>query len=98
MPRRVMSGLLRLAQSIGHENPDGLIDLPLLLVHWMIAASVGTKREAVSVQMSQLRRLGFIRYSRNRIAVDYISLNGAVHKEESMHRRSRQLPIREHSG
>jgi len=67
-PERVMLSLLQLARTLGEEQSDGAIHMPAL-THHVIAEHVGTSREIVSSQMSRLRRLGLIRYSRRRIEV-----------------------------
>jgi len=67
-PQRVMLSLLQLARKLGEAQPDGALQM-LSLTHHVIAAHVGTSREIVSSQMSRLRRLGLVRYSRKHIAV-----------------------------
>ena len=53
---------------MGDRQPDGAIRLAPL-THHTIAEHVGTSREIVSSQMSRLRRLGLIVYSRRHIDV-----------------------------
>lgn len=67
-PQRVMLSLLQLARQLGEEQADGSIRMASL-THHVIAEHVGTSREIVSSQMSRLRRLGLVRYSRKDIAV-----------------------------
>ena len=67
-PERIMLSLLQLAQDLGTEAPDGALRMPSL-THHLIAEHVGTSREVVSSQMSHMRRLGLISYTRKEIAV-----------------------------
>jgi hypothetical protein len=48
------------------------------LTHMVIAEYVGTSREVVSAQMSQLRRLGLVRYSRKYIEIDCDAMEQAL--------------------
>jgi DNA-binding transcriptional regulator LsrR (DeoR family) len=51
------------------------------LTHMVIAEHVGTSREIVSAQMSRLRRLGMVRYSRKYIDVDCVAIEQALRNE-----------------
>jgi CRP-like cAMP-binding protein len=88
-PQRVMLSLLHLARKLGDEQPDGAVQMPAL-THHVIAEHVGTSREIVSSQMSRLRRLGLVRYSRKHIQVYCDSM------EESL--RSDGVLLRQFSG
>jgi len=67
-PERVMLSLVQLAQRLGRETNDGSLQMPGL-THHLIAEHVGTSREIVSSQMSRLRQLGLVRYTRKNIDV-----------------------------
>jgi CRP/FNR family transcriptional regulator, cyclic AMP receptor protein len=67
-PQRVMLALLQLARQLGEPRPDGAIRMASL-THHTLAEYVGTSREIVSSQMSNLRRRGLIQYSRQYIDV-----------------------------
>jgi CRP/FNR family transcriptional regulator len=67
-PQRVMLALLQLARQLGEPRPDGAVRMPSL-THHTLAEYVGTSREIVSSQMSNLRRRGLIQYSRQYIDV-----------------------------
>ncbi len=67
-PERVMLSLVQLARRLGEEQSDGAYRMASL-THHTIAEHVGTSREIVSSQMSRLRRLGLILYSRRHIDV-----------------------------
>jgi CRP-like cAMP-binding protein len=67
-PQRVMLALLQLARQLGEPRPDGAVRMASL-THHTLAEYVGTSREIVSSQMSNLRRRGLIQYSRQHIDV-----------------------------
>lgn len=67
-PERVMLALLALAADLGVDRPDGTVRIPSL-THHTLAEYVGTSREVVTFQMNRLRRMGWIRYSRQYIDV-----------------------------
>jgi CRP-like cAMP-binding protein len=67
-PQRVMLALLQLARQLGESRPDGAVRMASL-THHTLAEYVGTSREIVSSQMSNLRRRGLIQYSRQYIDV-----------------------------
>jgi len=74
-PRLGLS-LVQLAERLGDRQPDGALRMSAL-THHLIAAHVGTSREIVSTQMSRLRRLGMVRYSRQFIDVEGDAMGGA---------------------
>jgi len=67
-PQRVMLSLVQLARRLGEPQSDGALRMAAL-THHAIAEHVGTSREIVSSQMSRLRRLGLVKYSRKYIEV-----------------------------
>jgi CRP-like cAMP-binding protein len=67
-PERVMLALLQLAETIGKPNNGGM--RLAALTHQAIAEYVGTSREIVTSQMSELRRAGMLQYSRKFIDVN----------------------------
>ena len=56
---RVRLKLLQLARSDGRVRPDG-IRIALPLTHELLARTVGSSRESVSLAMRELRREGFV--------------------------------------
>jgi CRP-like cAMP-binding protein len=60
---RVMFALVQLAHSNGSPTPDGATRITGL-THQAIAEYVGTSREIVTSEMNELRRLGYVNYSR----------------------------------
>ena len=80
IPERVMLSLLQLQRTLGERLADGAMRMAGL-THMVIAEHVGTSREIVSAQMSRLRRLGMIRYSRRYIEIDCQAIEQALLKE-----------------
>lgn len=79
-PQRVKLSLLQLAECLGVPLPNGALAMPAL-THHIIAAHVGTSREIVSTQMSRLRRMGMLRYSRKFIEVESDAMREALRNE-----------------
>jgi CRP-like cAMP-binding protein len=79
-PERVMLSLLQLQRTLGEPQADGATRMASL-THMVIAEHVGTSREIVSAQMSRLRRLGMIRYSRKFIDIDCEAMEKALRNE-----------------
>jgi CRP-like cAMP-binding protein len=79
-PQRVMLSLIQLARQLGEMQSDGAMRLAAL-THNTIAEHVGTSREIVSSQMSRLRRLGFVSYSRRHIDVYSQALEEALRSQ-----------------
>ena len=77
-PERVMLSLLQLQHTLGEPQADGAMRMASLS-HMVIAEYAGISRENVSTQMSRLRRLGMIRYSRRFIDVDCEAMEQALH-------------------
>src|SRR5690242_1990675 len=67
-PVRIAKALLRFADVAGSREPDGALKVPHM-THQLIAEYVGTSREIVTFQMSQLRQRGFVNYTRKWIKV-----------------------------
>jgi hypothetical protein len=72
-----MLSLLQLQRTLGEVLASGAVPMASLS-HKVIAQQVDTSREIVSAQMSLLRRLGMIRYSRKYIDVDCEALEQAL--------------------
>jgi CRP/FNR family cyclic AMP-dependent transcriptional regulator len=68
VPVRIMLGFARLAKDLGRLMDDGATRLPPL-THHAIAEYVGTSREIVTGNMSHLRKMGIMTYSRRYIDV-----------------------------
>jgi CRP/FNR family transcriptional regulator len=77
---RVMLSLLQLERTLGEPQANGAMRMASLS-HMVIAGHVGTSREIVSAQMSRLRGLGLVRYSRMYIEIDCEAMEQALLKE-----------------
>ncbi len=71
--RRLARSLLRFADRLGTQGPDGMVSMPPF-THELLAQYVGTSREIVTHYMSQFRRAGTLRYSRAGIALHRAAL------------------------
>jgi CRP/FNR family transcriptional regulator len=67
-PQRVAWALLRFAERLGVRDDDGSLKMPPI-THQLMSEFIGTSREIVTFQMNQLRRQGFVRYSRKAVHV-----------------------------
>jgi CRP-like cAMP-binding protein len=74
---RVMLSLLQLQRTLGERQANGAMRMASL-THMVIAEHVGTSREIVSAQMSRLRGLGVVRYSRRYIEIDLEAMEQAL--------------------
>ena len=79
-PERVMLSLLQLQRTLGERQTNRAMRMASLS-HMVIAEHVGTSREIVSAQMSRLRGLGVIRYSRRYIEINCEAMEQALLKE-----------------
>ena len=75
-PERVMLGLLQLAETLGMPVNGSMRLAPL--THQIIAEYVGTSREIVTSQMTELRRAGKLEYSRKYIDVNVSMIREAL--------------------
>jgi CRP/FNR family transcriptional regulator, cyclic AMP receptor protein len=66
--KRLGSALIRFAERLGWSLSDGSTEMSAL-THQFLAEHVGTSREIVTHCMNQLRRQGYVRYSRKTIQV-----------------------------
>jgi CRP/FNR family transcriptional regulator len=85
-PERVIAALLQLSASLGRKRADGVVRMDGL-THQTVSEYVGTSREIVTYQMTRLRSLGLVRYSRKFIDID---VNG-LENELRARRRERSL-------
>jgi CRP/FNR family transcriptional regulator len=89
-PERVMLGLLQLAETLGTQD-NGTVRLAPL-THQTIAEYVGTSREIVTSQMTELRRAGVLQYSRRFIEVNISSLRDSL-REHGVHTPQWAAPV-----
>jgi CRP-like cAMP-binding protein len=65
---RVARMILMLCGRLGERVEDGSIRMPAL-THDLLGKCVGTSREIVTLKMNEMRRRGYLRYSRQNIFV-----------------------------
>jgi len=66
--RRLARLLISLSERMGTPQEDGSVDL-MPFTHETLSQHVGTSREIVTHYMNQLRRQGYLRYSRKSLAL-----------------------------
>lgn len=66
--RRLVRSLIRFSERFGRESADGFVRM-MPLTHEILAQYVGTAREIVTHVMTQLRREGYVQYSRREISI-----------------------------
>jgi len=66
--RRLARSLIRFSERLGVAQPDGTVIMEPL-THELLAQYVGTSREVVTCHMTNLRRLGYLQYSRKAITL-----------------------------
>lgn len=67
--RRLVRSLVRFSERLGKEAGDGTVDM-MPFTHELLSQYVGTSREIVTHYMNQLRRQGYLKYSRKGIALN----------------------------
>ncbi len=80
--RRLVRSLIRFSERLGHESADGFIDM-MPFTHELLSQYVGTSREIVTHYMNQLRRDGYLRYSRKGIALNRPALREWLKRDGS---------------
>jgi CRP/FNR family cyclic AMP-dependent transcriptional regulator len=66
--RRLARSLIRFSERLGSPQEDGTVCLPPF-THELLAQYVGTTREIITHYMIQFRRAGYVRYSRQNMAL-----------------------------
>jgi CRP/FNR family transcriptional regulator len=74
---RITKLLLRLASRSGTRLEDGSVRM-IPVTHEVLAQYVGCSREAVSMHMSRLRRMGVVRYSQRETILNMNALEGLL--------------------
>lgn len=78
--RRLARALIHFSSRLGTPQPDGGV-LMEALTHELLGQYVGTSRETVSYHMINLRRLGYLKYSRKSILLYPDALNAWLESE-----------------
>jgi CRP-like cAMP-binding protein len=69
IPRRLARALVHFSQRFGQEAVGGSVEMNRF-THELLSQYVGAAREAVTIYMNQFRTLGYLRYSRQSIALN----------------------------
>ena len=80
--RRLVRSLIRFSERLGHQSADGSVDM-MPFTHELLSQYVGTSREIVTHYMNQLRRQGYMRYSRKGIGIDREALREWLKRDSS---------------
>lgn len=80
--RRLVRSLIRFSERLGRESADGYTDM-MPFTHELLSQYVGTSREIVTHYMNQLRRQGYLRYSRKGIALNREALRDWLKRDAS---------------
>ena len=80
--RRLVRALVRFSERLGKELPDGSTEM-MPFTHELLSQYVGTSREIVTHYMNQLRRQGYLKYSRKGIALNRDSLREWLKRDVS---------------
>jgi len=67
--RRLVRSLVRFSERLGRDSGDGSIEM-MPFTHELLSQYVGTSREIVTHYMNQLRRQGYLKYSRKGISLN----------------------------
>jgi CRP/FNR family transcriptional regulator len=78
--RRLVRSLIRFSERLGQDSGDGYTDM-MPFTHELLSQYVGTSREIVTHYMNQLRRQGYLRYSRKGIALNREALRNWLQRE-----------------
>ena len=71
--QRLVRSLIRFSERLGRESADGTTEM-MPFTHELLSQYVGTSREIVTHYMNQLRRMGYLEYSRKGIMLRRQSL------------------------
>ncbi len=80
--RRLVRSLIRFSERLGQDAGDGYTDM-MPFTHELLSQYVGTSREIVTHYMNQLRRQGYLRYSRKGIAINRDALREWLKRDVS---------------
>lgn len=82
--RRLVRSLVRFSERLGKETGDGSVEM-MPFTHELLSQYVGTSREIVTHYMNQLRRQGYLRYSRKGITLNREALRDWLQRDSSAH-------------
>jgi CRP/FNR family transcriptional regulator len=90
--RRLVRSLVRFSERLGRDSGDGTVDM-MPFTHELLSQYVGTSREIVTHYMNQLRRQGYLRYSRKGIALNREALREWLKRDASVHEEANALRL-----
>jgi CRP/FNR family cyclic AMP-dependent transcriptional regulator len=82
--RRLVRSLIRFSERLGRDSGDGSVDM-MPFTHELLSQYVGTSREIVTHYMNQLRRQGYLKYSRKGISLNREALRDWLRRDTSNH-------------
>jgi CRP-like cAMP-binding protein len=82
--RRLARSLIRFSEKLGQKAEDGSVQM-IPFTHELLSQYVGTSREIVTHYMNQLRRQGYMRYSRKGITINRDALREWLKRDTSAH-------------
>jgi len=82
--RRLVRSLIRFSERLGRDTGDGSVDM-MPFTHELLSQYVGTSREIVTHYMNQLRRQGYLKYSRKGISLNREALREWLRRDTSDH-------------
>jgi CRP/FNR family transcriptional regulator len=82
--RRLVRSLIRFSERLGRDSGDGSVDM-MPFTHELLSQYVGTSREIVTHYMNQLRRQGYLKYSRKGISLNREALRDWLRRDTSSH-------------
>ena len=82
--RRLVRSLVRFSERLGRDSGDGSVDM-MPFTHELLSQYVGTSREIVTHYMNQLRRQGYLKYSRKGISLNREALRDWLKRDNSAH-------------
>jgi CRP/FNR family cyclic AMP-dependent transcriptional regulator len=82
--RRLVRSLIRFSERLGRDSGDGSVDM-MPFTHELLSQYVGTSREIVTHYMNQLRRQGYLKYSRKGISLNREALRDWLRRDTAGH-------------
>jgi CRP/FNR family cyclic AMP-dependent transcriptional regulator len=82
--RRLVRSLIRFSERLGRDSGDGSVDM-MPFTHELLSQYVGPSREIVTHYMNQLRRQGYLKYSRKGISLNRDALREWLKRDNSAH-------------
>jgi CRP/FNR family transcriptional regulator len=80
--RRLVRSLVRFSERLGRDTGNGSVEM-MPFTHELLSQYVGTSREIVTHYMNQLRRQGYLTYSRKGIALNREALRDWLARDVS---------------